>query len=326
MSRTSRFLILATIAATSLGGAIEASAQPAYPTRPIRMVVGYPLGSPIDGSARLVAERLGAVLGQPVVVDNKAGFGTLGTAAAVRAAPDGYTLLMGSTTAISIAPHLYDKLPYAPRRDLVPVALVARLPQVLVANPAVPARDLQSLVQLMKTSGGSFDYATFGNGSSSHLTMELWKKVAGVDLRHIPHVSSTAAITDVIGGRVPLGMDTLQSVRLHIESGRLRGLAVSADARAAIAPDLPTFAELGYPTVALSLWVGVLAPNGTPDAIVKQLAGALAAVMAAPDMRGQLAKYGAEPLSLTGPGALAELDRESARWAEAARVSGVRLQ
>ncbi|MGO4396317.1 Bug family tripartite tricarboxylate transporter substrate binding protein [Variovorax sp. M-6] len=326
MNRTLRFRILAAMALAPWATlASSALAEPVYPIRPIRMVVGYPLGSPIDGSARLVAERLGAALGQPVIVDNKAGFGTLGTAAAARAAHDGYTLLMGSTTAMAIAPRLYSKLPYDPRRDLVPVALLGRLPQVLVVNPAVPAADLKSLVELMKKSGGTFDYATFGNGSSSHLTMELLKQAARVDLRHIPYKSSVAAISDVIGGQVPLGMDVLQSARPHIESGRLHALAISAEARSSVAPDLPTLAELGYPGITLSLWVGVFAPAGTPDAIVQRLAGALKGVMDAPDMQAQLAKHGAEPMFVSGPAAGAFLDRDGARWAEAARVSGVRL-
>lgn len=326
MNRTFRFLVLTAAASALLLAFGPSRAQTAYPIRPIRMVVGYPLGSPIDGSARLVATRLGAVLGQPVVVDNKAGFGTLGTAAAARAAHDGYTLLMGSTTAMTIAPHLYAKLPYDPRRELVPVALVGRLPQVLVVNPAVPAADFKSLVELLKKSGGTLDYATFGNGSSSHLTMELLKKAARIDLRHIPYKSSVAAISDVVGGQVPLGMDVLQSARPHIESGRLRAVAISAEARSTMAPELPTLAELGYPGITLSPWVGVFAPAGTPDAIVQRLAQALTEVMAAPDMQAQLARQGAEPMLLTGPAARAFLDRDGARWAEAARVSGVRLE
>jgi tripartite-type tricarboxylate transporter receptor subunit TctC len=297
-----------------------------YPDRPIRVVVASTPGGATDGAARLLAARLSAEFGQPVVIDNRPGAGgTVGTAAAAQATPDGYTLLMGATTSMSIAPYLYRKLPYDPRRDFVPVALVGRVPQVLVVNPSVPATDLQALIALVKKGGGSIDYATFATGSSAHLTVELLKKAAQLEMTHVPYKGSGAALTGLIGGQVPIAMDTLQSVQPLVRSGKLRAIATSAEQRTSLAPELPTFAELGYPALTLSPWYGVFAPAGTPDYIVERLAAAVLRAMGASDMREKLANLGAEPMLLTGPAAHAFLDREAGRWAEAARISGAQL-
>lgn len=326
MNQSLKFIIRATVTATLLLLIGPCFAQDAYPTKPVRMVVGYPPGGATDGAARIVANKLGPVLGQPVVMDNKPGVGsTLGTAAVAHAAPDGYTLLMGNTTAMSIAPHLYKKLGYDPRRDLVPVALIGRVPLVLFVHPSVPATDLKGLVELLKKSAGKYDYATFGNGSSAHLTMEMLKGSAGVDIRHVPYKGSSAAINDVLGGQVPLAMDTMQSTQQHFVAGKLRPIAMSGEERSTLAPELPTFAELGYPKMTLSPWYGVFVPAGTPGAIVEQLASAISRSMRTSDMQAQLATQGAELMVLTGAAARDFLDEDDARWAEAARISGAQL-
>ena len=326
MNRTLRFLIVATIASTLLTLLAPALAQLAYPTKPIRMVVGFPPGGAADVAARLVANKLGPVLRQPVIIDNKAGVGsTLGAAAAAQSAPDGYTLLMGNTTAISIAPHLYKKLAYDPHRDLVPVALIGRVPLVLFVHPSMPATDLEGLIALLKKSGGAYNYATFGNGSSAHLAMEMLKQSAGVDITHVPYKGSASAINAALGGQVRVAMDTMQTTQPHFLAGKLRPIAMSGEARSSLAPELPTFAELGYPKMTLSGWYGVFAPAGTPAAIVEQLASAISRTVRTPDMQAQLAAQGAELMVLTGAAVRDFLDKDAARWAEAARISGVRL-
>jgi tripartite-type tricarboxylate transporter receptor subunit TctC len=320
--------LLSALAALALQIQLTAVAlgQPAYPTKPIRMIVGYLPGGAADNLARLVANKLGAELGQPVIVDNKSGAGsTLGTAAVAKSAPDGHTLLMGSTTGISSAPHLYKNLGYDPRRDLVPVALVAQMPQVLVVNPSVPATDLRGLIEWIKKGGTPVNYASFGNGTSAHLTMELLKNATGLDLRHIPYKGSSAALTDVIGGEVLVAMDTFQATQPHVQAGKLRAIAMSGKARSSLAPQLPTFAELGYPAMTLGLWFGVFVPAGTPGAIVDKLTDAITRLMQAPGMQAQLARQGAEPMVLTGTAARDFLDKDRAQWAEAARISGARL-
>ncbi|WP_431274332.1 Bug family tripartite tricarboxylate transporter substrate binding protein [Variovorax ureilyticus] len=327
MHRFIRYLLALTAAlALQTQPITTAHAQPTYPTKPLRMVVGYLPGGAADNVARLVANKLGTELGQQVIVDNKPGAGsTLGTAAVAKSAPDGYTLLMGSTTGISSAPHLYKNLPYDPRRDLVPVALVAQMPQVLVVHPSVPATDLRGLVEWIKKGGTPVNYASFGNGTSAHLTMELLKNAAGLDLRHIPYKGSSAALTDVIGGQVLVAMDTFQATQPFVQAGKLRAIAMSGKARSSLAPQLPTFAELGYPAMTLGLWFGVFAPADTPRPIVDALTDALTRLMQTPGMRAQLAQQGAEPMLLTGVAARDFLGTDRAQWAEAARVSGARL-
>jgi tripartite-type tricarboxylate transporter receptor subunit TctC len=326
MNQALKFLIVVTVASTLLLRFAPCFAQDAYPTRPIRMVVGYPPGGATDVAGRLVANKIAPLLGQPVVMDNKPGVGsTLGTLAVAQAAPDGYTLLMGNTTALSIAPHLYKKLGYEPRRDLVPVALIGRVPLVLFVHPSVPATDLQGLVALLKKNPGKYDYATFGNGSSAHLTMEMLKLSADVDVRHVPYKGSSAALNDVLGGQVLLAIDTFQSAQPHFLAGKLRPIAMSGEARSSLAPQLPTFAELGYPKMTLSPWYGVFVPAGTPSAIVEKLASAISRSMRTSDMQAQLATQGAELMVLMGASARDFLDKDDARWAEAARISGAQL-
>ncbi len=327
MNHSIRYLLLLFVAASLQVVFHPCRAQAsAYPAKPIRLVVGYPPGGATDGAARLIAGKLGAALGQPVVIDNKPGAASsVGAAAVAQAAPDGYTLLMGSVTAISIAPHVYRKPVYDPRRDFVPVALVGRVPQVLVVNPSVPATDLKQLIELVRKGGGSFDYASFGAGSSAHLTMEMLKKSAQLDMTHVPYKGSGAALTDVIGGQVPMAMDTLQSTQSFIRSGKLRAIATSAEQRTILAPDLPTFSELGYPELTLSPWYGVFAPAATPPAIVEQLAAAITRATDSPELRSKFAGLGIEPIRLTGSAARSFLEEEHERWGEADRVSGAYL-
>jgi tripartite-type tricarboxylate transporter receptor subunit TctC len=289
-------------------------------------VVGFPAGGVTDATARLVGSKLGAALGQPVIVDNKPGAGgTLGTAAVAQAAPDGYTLLMGTTSSVSIAPHIYKKLPYDPGRDLVPIAIVVRVPQLLVVNPAFPARDFKSLIALLKSSPGKYDYASFGNGSSPHLTMELLKRSAGLEVTHVPYKGNAAASSDVIAGQVPMLFDTLGQSLAQVQAGKLRALAITTETRFGLAPDVPTFAELGHPQLGLTPWYRVFAPAGTPNAIVGRLAAEIRRGLDTPDTRALLLKQGAELVLLERPAARDFLDRESRQWGEAARLSGARL-
>lgn len=326
MNLTRRFFILVSTASMLLTAFTSSLAQAVYPVKPVRLLVGYPPGGVTDGTARLVGTRLAIAVGQPIIIENKPGAGgTLATAAVAQAAPDGYTLLMGSTSSVSIAPYIYKKLSYEPRRDLVPVVIVARIPQVLVVNPTVPASDFKSLIALLKKSDGKYDYASFGNGSSPHLTMELMKKATGLHIAHVPYKGNAAASTDVIAGQVPMMLDTLAQSLPHIQAGKLRALAITTEARFALAPDVPTFAELGYPQLTLSPWYGVFAPAGTPPEIVESLATEIERTMNTPDTRALMLKQGAELMLLAGKAAHAFLDKESQQWADAARISGARI-
>jgi tripartite-type tricarboxylate transporter receptor subunit TctC len=327
MHHTRRFLILGVIVSSALAASLPSAAQqPSWPAKPIRLLVAFPPGGGGDVTARLVANKLGNALGQPVLVENRPGAGgTVGTAEAARAAPDGHTLLLGSASTISIAPHVYTKLTYRPRRDFVPVTLVQQGSQLLAVNPSVPAKDLETLVEVLKASNGSFNYASYGTGTSSHLAMEMFKRAAGVEINHVPYKGSGPAVTDLIGGQIPVGMSTFEGIDPHVRTGKLRALAITSPVRSTLAPDVPTFAELGYPALTLSPWYGVFAPAGTPDAVVQKLAAEIRNVVDTPDTRAQFAQLGAEVMLLDGQDARTFLAKDDAHWAEAARLSGAVL-
>ena len=247
-------------------------AAQAYPSKPVKMVVGFPPGGGTDILARIVAQKLGETWGQSVVVENRPGASaTIAASAVAQAAPDGYTLSMGQLTPNAIAPALFAKLPYDATRDFVPIILVGTSPNVLVVNPSVPAKDVAELAALARSKPGRLTYASSGAGSLQHIAAEMFKSVAGVDIVHVPFKGSGQAVIDLISGQVDMNFDSIPAVIQHVKSGKLRAIAVTAAKRASAFPGIPAIAESGYPDYDLTTWWGLFAPAGTPPEIVAKI-------------------------------------------------------
>jgi len=298
-----------------------------YPSRPIRFVVPYPPGGPLDIMARAIGQKLAQTWGQPVVVDNRAGAGgNIGADLVAKSAPDGYTLLMGAVATHAINPTLYGKLPYDPVRDFTPVALVAQVPNVLVVNPAVPAKSVRELIELARAKPGSLNFGSGSTGSTGHLAGELFKTMAGVQMAHIPYKGGSPAMADLLAGQVQLMFDNLANALPNVKAGRLRALAVTTQKRSPFMPDLPTIAESGLPGFDLTTWFGVMLPAGTPPGIVARLNAEIVRGLSAPDMRERLAAMGAQPPADNTPENFTAFIRaEAARYARVVRDSGARV-
>jgi tripartite-type tricarboxylate transporter receptor subunit TctC len=314
---------LATLAVTatcviSSGGAV---AQPAYPNRPIRLVVPFPPGGATDLLARIVSQKLSEALGQPVIVENKPGAGTIvGADAVARSVPDGYTLLIATSTTLAINPSLYRKLPYDPVKNFTPVAMVASVPFVLVVKSSMPVRNVAELVSMVKAKPSS--YASAGTGTMHHLAAELFKTVAKIELTHVPYQGSSPAVKDVIGGQVPMMFADLAPALPQINSGALRALAVTSAQRIETLPDVPTIAESGYPGFEAMAWQSIVAPSGTPREIVSKLGLEIDKILAQPSVKQQILKIG----MVTNPMASDKLPgyvvSEMARWSKIVQTSG----
>ncbi len=308
--------------------AVVAQAQPAaYPAKPIRLVVPFPPAGPTDVVARLVGQKLSERWGQQVVVENRAGAGgTIGAELVARAPADGYTLLMGSTANMAVNVTLYDKLSYDPVKDFVPVNLAAITPNLLVVNPALPAKNAREFIALAKAKPGTINYASGGSGTPSHLAAELFKTMAGIQMAHIPYKGSIPALTDVIGGQVTLMLDSMPSALPLVKSGKLRALAQTGAKRSAAVPDLPTISESGLPGYEVAGWFGFFAPAGTPRDMVNKISAEITLVLNQPDVKDRYALLGAEP----GPGNPDEFARfqvsEIAKWAKVIRDSGTKAE
>ena len=312
------------VVAVGLVAASEAPAQ-GYPNRSIRIVAPSTPGDAPDVIARLVAERLSAALGQQVVVENRPGAGgVVGSEIVAKAAPDGYTLIMGNAGSHGINAAVYSKLPYDILKDFAPVSQIAVAPNIFVVNPGLPVTTIPEFIAYAKARPGQLSYASGGNGSSSHMSMELLKSMAGIDVVHVPYKGSTPALTDVISGQ-----DAVMSVNMppavpHVKSGRLRALAVTTRSRTPSMPDLPTVAESlpGYETVA---WFGVRAPAGTPRDVVNRLSTEIARIARSPDMRERLEGMGAEPVGSTPEEFGAVMARDIAKWTALAKSVGIKI-
>lgn len=304
-----------------------AGAQPAsYPSRPVRFVVPLPPGGGADLVARTVAERLGKSLGQQVVVDNKPGGGTvIGADFVAHSPPDGHTLLLGTATTHAINASLVKKLPYDPVRDFAPVSLVAVLPLILVVHPALPANSIKELIALARARPNQIFFASTGNGSSIHLAGEMLKKVAAVQMVHVPYKGAAPALTDLLAGQVQFMFTTIPPALPHVKSGRLKVFAVANAKRSALLPAVPTTAEGGAPGVEASSWNGVLVPAGTPKEIVTRLNAELVEIMKAADVRERLATAGVEPITNTPAEFAAYMEAETARYADVVKASGARV-
>jgi tripartite-type tricarboxylate transporter receptor subunit TctC len=292
-------LIGLALAAASACGFAQTTAEPGYPSRTVRLVVPYGAGGVSDIIGRVVAQKLSEVLGQPVVVENRGGAGgMLGTGTVAKSAPDGYTLVLSSLSAYAIGPRLLKTSPYDPVTDFTAVGGVALTPTILTTGTSAPFRTVPELVAYAKANPGRLNYGSSGIGSIGHISAELLRAATGVELTHIPYKSAAFAYPDMISGNVSMVFDALPSAIQHIRSGKVRSVAMMSDRRSPLLPDVPTFAEAGYPSVTLRLWVGVHGPAGLPPAVVQRLNGALDKALAAPDLRERFASVGADPFPI----------------------------
>ena len=320
---TKRTLMRATAGALLLLAAPLSMAQ-AWPARPIRLVVPFPPGGLIDNMARLVGNRLAQELGQPVVIDNKPGAGgNVGAAEVARAPADGYTLLMASP-ALTISPAIYKNLPYQPSQ-LAPVALLGRVPNVLLVNPASGIGKVQDLVGRAKAKPGQLNYASNGNGTSLHLSAELFKRRSETFITHVPYRGAAAAITALLSGEVDMMFDNLPSAIGQIQAGKLRALAVTTAQRSSALPDVPTLAEAGMEGFNVSAWFGVAAPAGLPAPVATRLADALQKVVQQPEVAVAMQRQGADPAFMDAASAAAVLNTDAAQWKQVAAFAKIQL-
>ncbi|RTL98486.1 Bug family tripartite tricarboxylate transporter substrate binding protein [Ancylobacter rudongensis] len=319
MIRTLIAAAMATLFAAGTAGAQD------FPNRPVTLVIPFSAGGSTDLVGRLIAERMSAELGQPVVVENKGGAGgNLGAAQVAKATPDGYTILMGTVATHALNPTLYKKMPYDPVTSFAPVSLLVIVPNVLVVHPDFPAKTTEELIALLKKDPDKYSYASSGNGTPLHLSGELFKSMAGVDMQHIPYQGAGPALIDVLSGQVPIMFDNLPSSTGHIKSGKLRALGVTTAKRAPSFPDLPAIAEAvpGYETYT---WNAVFAPAGTPPEVVAKLNAAANKALEDPKVQARLADFSAVSVGST-PEELGEhVKKEIAKWAPIVKASGAQL-
>ena len=299
-------------------------AQQPYPNRPVKIIVPFAASGPADNYARFMAQRLQEALGQTFVVDNRPGAGSIiGTDAAAKAAPDGYTLLMMSNTQ-TVNESLIPVRPFNLLKDFVPIAPINYSDLVLVAHPSVPAQNLPELIKYAKANPGKINYASSGNGTPYHMAGELFKYMAGVNMTHIPYKGSAAARTDVLSGQVDVMFDAVTTMTENIKAGKVRGLATTGRTRSTVAPELPTVNEDGVPKYEALIWLGIMAPTGTPDAIVQRLNIEINKIVNAPDVKATWAKQGAVAMSMTAPVFAKYVADDVAKWATIVKVSGAK--
>jgi tripartite-type tricarboxylate transporter receptor subunit TctC len=328
MSRRTTASLAASLAA-ALAVAWVATPAPAqnYPTHPVTVVVPFAAGGGNDILARLIAQHMGRALGQQFVIENRTGAGgTIGARAVAKAAPDGYTLMVGHSGVFGVAPSLYADPGYDPRRDFAPIGLIASYQQVLVVHPSMPVHSLADLIALARKEPGKITYATAGVGSGSHVSTELFAVMADIKLTHIPYRGTGAMQGDLAGGHVDMSITTFPSVFGQLRSGGLRPVAVTGEARSSILPDLPTIAEAGVPGYVAVIHYGMVAPAGTSRAIVERLNAELRAALGSEDVRSRIAEEGGEPLSGTPDQQASDIDRDEAKWGALVRKLGMRSE
>ena len=322
MIRTMRRAAFGALALLFAAGAWAQS----YPTRPIRLVVPFPPAGTTDILARAVAQRLSVSLGQSVIIDNRPGAaGNIGSDLVAKSAPDGYTLLMGTVGTHAINPSLYGKMPYDHVKDFVPIVLVAGVPNVLEVTPSLPVNSVADLIKLAKEKPGQLNFASSGSGTSIHLSGELFKTMAGVDMMHVPYKGSAPALTDLMGGQVQLMFDNLPSSLAQIKAGKLRAIAVTSAQRAPALPNVPTIAESGLPGFEASSWFGLLAPAGTPAAVVARINADVNQWLQTAEAKESLLAQGAIPAGGTPEQFAAHIRAETEKWAKVVKVSGAKV-
>ena len=304
-----------------------ALAQSEYPNRPIKLIVGFAPGGSTDIVGRIVAQKLGERLGQTIVVENRAGAGgTIGADATAKAPPDGYTLTLGTTSTHAIAAGAYSKLPYNPVTDFTPISLVAITPYLLVVNPQVQARNLNEFLALAKSQPGKLNYASAGNGTATHLAMEMLKDAAKVDLVHIPYKGNAPADTAILAGEVQAVFGSMPALLQNAKANKVRPLAVGTAVRSPALPDVPTVAEQGYPGFEAALWLGIMGPANMPKPVVDRLHKELAAVVATPEFKAAMDANGAEPIASKSPEEFREMLRGQVdKYVKITKAIGIKL-
>ena len=298
----------------------------AFPNRPVKVIVGFPAGGPLDAHGRLMADRLGQLLGQPVIIDYKAGAGgSVGAEFVAKSEADGYTLLLANTGTMVINPAIYPKLPYNTLKDFVPIARTAQQPLVLLVNSGVPVQTVADLVKLAKAKPGQLNYGSAGNGGISHLVPEMFKQATGTFIVHIPYRGSAPAFTDLIAGQVQVMAESIPQAAQYVKGGKLRALAVTSRVRNPALPDTPTMIEAGLKDFEVVGFYGVLAPAGTPAAVVERLSTAFKATLETSDVRTRMVTQGADPAFLGSADFAKFLAGEMPRWAEVVKRSGAKL-
>jgi tripartite-type tricarboxylate transporter receptor subunit TctC len=322
-----RHLLGLPLALAASGLAASVAGAQSYPSRPITLIVPFTPGGSADFLGRIVGDHMAQGLGQAVVIDNRAGAGgSVGSTVAAKAEPDGYTLLLGHIGTLAFNPSLYPKLAYDPVVDFAPVGLVARVPNVLVVNPEVPAKSVSELIDYARMHPGELNYSSGGNGSAAHIAMAAFAAAAGLDLVHVPYKGTAPGVTDLIGGRVQLTMTGGPAVLPLARAGKLRALAVSSATRLSSEPDLPTIAEAALPGFEASQWYGIVAPAGTPAPIVERLNAELGRALASPDVADKLASEGAEPWATSPEEFKGVIVTDIARWGQLIRDKGIQAQ
>ena len=313
------------VALTVFGFAQFAFAQN-FPAKPLRLIIGFPAGGPIDIVARVMSPKLGEILGQQVVVDNRAGAnGLIGADAVAKSAPDGYTMILISTGTVAISPHIYPKMPYDALRDLACVTLVTQTGELLVVHPSLPAKTLKELIALAKSRPGQITIASTGSGGLPHLAQELFKIEAKVNMLHVPFNGAAPAVSNAVGGQVLGVIADLPVLQPHIQSGRLRALALAAPKRSPLFPDVPTMIEQGLPKVEAVNWYGIQVAAKTPPEIIAKLNDAFAKTLNDPDMRQKLIGRGADPIPGTAAEFAAFVKAEYDKWGPIAKASGAKV-
>lgn len=326
MTLARRNVIAFTLASVVFGVAPITAVAQDYPSKPLRIVVPFAAGGGVDILTRKLAQDLSERLQQQVLVENRTGAGgNVGADAVAKAPADGYTLLMATTGTHTINPGLYANMPFDAEKDFKPITLVASVPNLLVTNATVPARSVKELVDLAKAQPGKLSFASFGNGTSNHLSGEMLKSMSGIDVVHVPYKSATQAVTDLMAGQTAFAFVNTPLALPHARAGKLRALAVTSGKRSAATPEFPTMIEAGIPGFVVESWYGLMAPAGTPDAVIARLHREVLAALAKPDVKEFFAKQGADVETTTPVVFATRVQSEKARWAEVIKASGARI-
>jgi len=309
-----------------LGCALLGGARAAYPDHPVRVIVPFPPGGATDIVGREIADKLSRSMGQPFVVENRSGAsGNIGMEAAARAAPDGYTLVVGAPQTLTINPQLMS-MTFDPQKELAPVVVIASVPNVLIVNPKLPVKTVGELIALAKKEPGKLDYGSSSIGGTPHLSAELFKSMTDTHIVHVPYRGSGPALTDLMGGQIDLMFDNLPAALPHVKSGKVRALAVTTTQRTQSAPDLPTLAESGLPGFDSEGWFALLAPAGTPEAVLERINAEVNRILQTDDFRERLAKVGAEPVGGSRADFQARIRNETQRWGKVIRTANIKAE
>ena len=327
MGRTVLLSLAACVAGAGSAAVHAAQTADAFPTKPVRLVVTFPPGGSADIVARTIGARLTSAWGQQVIIDNRSGAaGTIGTEIAARAAPDGHTLLLGSSGALVVNPLMGARLAYDPARDFAPISLLVVIPQLLVVNSGVPVNTVSELIAFAKARAGRLNYASVGQGSPNHLAMELFKSMTGVDIVHVPFKGAAPAITDLLGGQVQVMFNPMPALLPHVKTGRLRALGVGSTRRSVVMPEVPTVAEAGVPGFEYVLWYALLAPARTPKPTLRRLNADVVAALADAEVAQRLSSQGAEPRSTTADELARFIAAESRRLKKVIEAAGIKAE